>query len=169
MESIEDCLNRGRIISCLCLLYSLIDVTASLERLPNEGRAAFVRWVDENMLKRRSLPCTALELYAARCGVLHSFTPDSDLSRKGQARTIVYAWRKAKAEDLAEAGKRLGRNDVVVHITDIIECFREGLISYLDGVVHDCERLKKIESQATAWFTHMNQKTVRDFLSLPTS
>lgn len=166
LESIEDCLNKGRVLPSLCLLYSLIDVTASLERRPNEGKAAFVRWVDENMLEKRPLPCTALELYAARCGVLHSFTPDSDLSRKGQARTIVYAWGRSKAEELAEVGKRLGRTEVVLQIGDLIESFRVGLDAYLDEVVHDSERLRKIEQLETLWFTHLDQKTVARFLRL---
>src|SRR5271167_3287926 len=87
LEAIENCLANRRIVPCLCLLYTVIDVIASLERKPEEGtRAAFVHWVGENMLKTYPLPCTALELYAARCGVLHTFTPDSELSRHGKAR-----------------------------------------------------------------------------------
>jgi hypothetical protein len=168
MDALEDCLKSGRIISCLCLLYSLIDVTASLERRPPEGtKAAFVRWVEENMLKRQPLSCSALELYAARCGVLHTFTPDSDLSRDGLARTIVYAWGNARAEDLAEAGRRLGRNDVAIHIADLLACFRAGLDAYLEGVVHDSGRLRSIEQQATPWFIHMHQEIVNRFLSVP--
>jgi hypothetical protein len=82
LNAIEDCLERRRIIACLCLIYSAIDVIASLERRPNEStKAAFVRWVSENMSKARPLPCTPLELYAARCGILHTFAADSDLSR----------------------------------------------------------------------------------------
>ncbi len=166
LESIEECLNKGRVLSSLCLLYSLIDVTASLERGPNEGKAAFVSWVDENMLKQRPLPCTALELYAARCGVLHNFTPDSDLSRKGQARTIVYAWGRSKAEDLAEVGRRLGRTEVVLQIGDLIESFRAGLDAYLDEVTHNSERLRRIDQLKTCWFTPLSRDTVTRFLQL---
>ena len=61
LNTIEDCLELRRIIPCLCLIYSCIDVVASLERRPNEGtKAAFVRWVSENMSKARPLPCTPL-------------------------------------------------------------------------------------------------------------
>jgi hypothetical protein len=79
LAAIEDCLQKRRILQCLCLLYAGIDVVASLERMPQEStKSAFVRWVEENVLKVRPMSCTALELYAARCGILHSFTADSD-------------------------------------------------------------------------------------------
>jgi hypothetical protein len=146
LDAIEECLRQGRIISCLCLLYSLIDVTASLERQPTEGtKAAFVRWIDGNVLKGRPLPCSALEMYAARCGVLHTFTLDSDLSRGGLARTIIYAWGSASADDLAEAGRRLGRNDVALKIEDLVGAFRAGLGEYIEEVAHDSARLQNIE------------------------
>lgn len=69
LEAVEDCLKARRILSALCQLYSLVDVTASLEKRPGEGSSSsFVRWVDENMLPASALRCTALELCAARCG-----------------------------------------------------------------------------------------------------
>lgn len=72
-DAIEDCLAKGRLLPCLTLLYSGIDVIASLERKPGEGAcAAFVRWTEENLLKVHPLQCTGLELYAARCGVVHT-------------------------------------------------------------------------------------------------
>jgi len=166
LEAIEDCLEKRRILPCLCLLYSAIDVVASLERVPREGtKAAFIRWVDENMLKTRPMPCTALDLYASRCVVLHTFTADSDLSRDGSARRITYAWGNAKPEDLAKAAKLLGRTEVAVHIRGLIDGFRMGLASYLEAVVHSPERLRRIEESASLWFTHMEQDVVERFLN----
>jgi hypothetical protein len=50
LDAIEDCLQTRRFLPCLCLLYSGIDVVASLERRPDEGtKSAFVRWVEENI------------------------------------------------------------------------------------------------------------------------
>ncbi len=167
LESAEDCLKKGRVLSSLCLLYSLMDVTASLERRSGEGtKSAFVRWVDENMLKGRSSPYSALDLYGARCGVLHSFTPDSDLSREGQARKVIYAWGTARAEDLAETARNIGRDEIAVHIVDLMDCFRRGLETYLDGVMHSPERLKQAERNAELWFTKMDRRVVDDFLRL---
>jgi hypothetical protein len=167
LEATEDCLRKGQVIACLCLFYTLIDVVASLERAPDEGVGkAFVRWVEQNMLKVHHLPCSAIDLYAARCGVLHTFTPDSDLSRKGAARRVAYAWGHSTAEDLAEAGRRLGRDEVAVHIRELIVCLQAGLNSYLDELLRSPERLKNVEGRASMWFSALGHETVRRFLEI---
>src|SRR5664280_369361 len=100
-DSIEDCLVKCRILPCLILLYSGIDVFASLEAQPGQStKDAFLYWVEAYMLKGRSLSCSALDLYAARCGIIHAFSWSSDLSRSGKARKIMYAWGTADAAKL---------------------------------------------------------------------
>ncbi len=90
--AINSCEANKFVLPALMLIYSGIDILASLERRKGEGtKASFTRWVDEYLLKAVSLPCTSLELYAARCGILHTLTPESDLSRKGKAREVGYA------------------------------------------------------------------------------
>jgi hypothetical protein len=87
------CYENELLMPCLVLLYSGIDVAASLE--PSAGKGVgerFEKWVERYMLKGRSLPCTARELYAARCAVVHTFTPNSNLSKTGKARVIGYAF-----------------------------------------------------------------------------
>ena len=166
LVAIDDCLEKRRILACLCLLYSGIDVVAPLERTPKANiQSTFVRWVKENMLKARPMPCTALELYGARCGILHTFTPDSDLSRKGSVRKIIYAWGTAKSEDLSKAASLLGRAEVAIHIRELIDSFRAGLASYFDAIVHSPERLKRIEESADLWFTQLDQGTIAKFLN----
>jgi len=163
LETIEDCLRKRRLLSCLCLLYSGIDVVASLET-GKSTRSTFVRWVDENMLKTRPMPCTALELYAARCGLLHTFTPESELSRKGSVRRINYAWGASKVEDLAETTKALQRTEVAVHVRELVDSFRAGLASYIEDVRQNPDRLRRVEKFASLWFTHLDQDTVARFL-----
>ena len=56
--AIDDCMTQGRLLPCLSLLYTGIDVVASLERQPNEGTgSAFTRWADLYMVQRRALAC----------------------------------------------------------------------------------------------------------------
>src|SRR5438477_12737481 len=71
LDSIEDCLAKRRILPCLMLLYSGIDVIASLEA-GTASRSAFTKWVNRYVLKSTSLSCTASDLYGARCGILHT-------------------------------------------------------------------------------------------------
>jgi hypothetical protein len=165
LEAVEECLARKRILPCLTLLYSGIDVVASLED-SGSTRSTFTNWVDRYLLKNASLPCTAFDVYGARCGILHSFSAESNLSKEGKAREVVYAWGDAKAEDLALAAKALGRNDCAVHIRDLIDAFRAGLANYLEEVMHDPNRQQKIEARAGLWFTHMGQDAVKTFLQI---
>jgi hypothetical protein len=163
LDAIEDCLQRRRVLSCLCLLYSGIDVVGSLET-GKSTRSTFVRWVEENMLKARPMPCTALELYAARCGILHTFTPDSDLSRKGGARKLNYAWGHASTDDLAKIAKALGRAEIAVHVRELIDSFRAGLDLYIEKVMQNPDRLRRVEESSSLWFTHLDRDTVANFL-----
>jgi len=96
-EAVVRCLGARLILPALSLLFVGIDIVASLERQPGEGmKASFTRWVEQYLLPARPLGCTSIELYAARCGILHTFTAESDLSRTGKARKLYYAWGKEK-------------------------------------------------------------------------
>jgi hypothetical protein len=163
LDSIEDCLAKRRLLPCLILLYSGIDIVSALE--PRRASpSAFMKWVKKYLLKSTSLSCTASDLYGARCGIVHTFSAESDMSRKGKARQIVYAWGDAKTEPLASTSKRLGRNDCVVDIRELIEAFRLGLANYLEEVMQDDNRKRKLDAGASLWFTHMDQNTVKAFL-----
>jgi len=163
LESIEDCLDKRRLLPCLILVYSGIDIISSLE----PGRAsgsAFMAWADKYLLKAVPLACTPSDLWGARCGILHTFSAESDMSKKGQARCIVYAWGNANTGDLASAGKELGRHECVIHMRELINGFRSGLANYVEEVMRDDNRRKQLEAGASTWFTHMDQNTVKSFL-----
>jgi hypothetical protein len=166
MEAIEDCLDKRRLLPCLALLYTGIDVMASLGGGEREStKKAFTRWVDSYMLKGRGLPCTALELYAARCGVVHTFTSDSELYREGKVRQIFYAWGTASAEDLRQASDILRRKDcVVVHIRDLIDAFRHGLADYGEEIERDPIRQQAVAKRAGQWFVNLQAEIVKRFL-----
>jgi hypothetical protein len=168
-EAVVRCLDARLILPALSLVFAGIDIVASLERQPGEGtKASFTRWVEQYLLPAKPLGCTSLELYAARCGILHTFTPESDLSRTGKARKIYYAWGTAVASDLHETSNRLGKADVVaMHVSDLHEAFRQGVLAWFREVTADARRIQAVESAGGAWFTNMSVDTVRDFLADP--
>ncbi len=155
-----------RTLPALALVYTIIDVLGSLERKEGEGtRKAFVRWVDTHLLPDELLPCTALELYAARCGVLHSLTPDADLVTRGEARRLAYAWGKGSAADLREIARRLKRKDVVaIHVGDFIEAVDTAFRSYLEKAGADKDRLKVALKRSSKWFANLPMEVAADFL-----
>jgi len=168
-EAVVRCLDAKLILPALTLVFAGIDIVASLERQSGEGtKASFRRWVEQYLLPAKPLGCTSLELYAARCGIVHTFTPESDLSRTGRVRKIYYAWGTALASDLHETGSRLGKADVVaVHVGDLHEAFRQGVLTWFRDVTADAKRSQTVESAGGAWFTNMSIETVRDFLAGP--
>ena len=168
VESIEDCLAKHRILPCLVLLYTGIDVMASLEPLPGEGtQSTFVRWADRYLLNGRGFPCTALDLFAARCGILHTFTPDSRLYREGKARQIAYAWGTADVNSLEMSKQKLGGHDFsCVHLRELVDAFRSALVDHLEDVKTHPERNERFEKAAGRWFAHMDPAVVNDFLAI---
>jgi hypothetical protein len=164
-DSIEDCVSKGRVLSCLTLLYSAIDIFASLERQPNKGtRGSFVRWVDTYMLPNSALQFSSIDLYAARCGIVHAFSAESDLSRSGKARKIVYAWGTASAESLRHAGQSLGRNEVSVHVRDLIDGFGLAIVKYIDDVVDHPLQHERFFQSVGHWLVGVAPSVVDQFV-----
>jgi hypothetical protein len=78
----------------LILLFSTIDALAWLtcsHNQPDVKAADFMRWVDQYLMPGSGLPCTSSDLYAARCGLVHSLTPDARKIGEGHAQDIYYA------------------------------------------------------------------------------
>ncbi len=75
------CLNSKFPSAALSLMYIALDTAASLDhRLRREAsRARFVKWVERYILCSGDLACSALDLYGARCGLLHTYSPRSQL------------------------------------------------------------------------------------------
>ncbi len=99
----ESCLKSRFIMPSLILIYANIDIMASLNRKsPNKSvkRDDFVEWTEKYILQGNDLGCSAIDIYAARCAIVHTYTTESDLSRNGRARQIVYAWGAASKNDL---------------------------------------------------------------------
>jgi hypothetical protein len=163
------CYRHELLMPCLVLVYSGIDVAASLE--PSSGNGVgdrFEKWVDRYMVKGNSLPCTARELYAGRCAVVHSYTPDSNLSKAGKARVIGYAYGKADVNKLDEATLRANRQagQVNVHMEDLIEAFHSGYETYLKEALADSERRKEVMKHANIWITSMAPDKIDAYLAV---
>jgi hypothetical protein len=110
--AIETCLDGRHILSALTLLYSAIGTVCWLDSEQQfETRADFKRWAEKYMLNAKgskAVECTAIELYAARCGILHTSSGESRLAADGEARMLQYAWGTGSAAAANEVGKAIG-------------------------------------------------------------
>jgi hypothetical protein len=104
LAGIEACLERRCLVSSLTLMLSTIDVVSSLTRPESAAsttRSVFMRWVQEYMAEfLNAVGCSAQDICAARCGVLHTGTRRSGLSRRqADVKTFVYYWRDGPRPD----------------------------------------------------------------------
>jgi hypothetical protein len=121
------------------LIYSGIDGLAWLSVEDNTGvRARFEDWVEEYLFAVKAFPCSATDLYAARCGILHTFTGDSHLLARGQAKAIAYAWGDADVAALQRALDRTHRGECcALHINDLAEGLRLATAKLFDDADSD--------------------------------
>jgi hypothetical protein len=134
LAAIDLLVDSDLVTPAITLLYTTIDAMAWLA-LP-DGRETvkmgdFTGWVQRYELDRAVSPCTADELYGARCGFVHSCNPESTLSRAGSVREIVYMRGYAGRRMLQEEIEALGKENeaVALHLAD----FRRGLASAIEG------------------------------------
>jgi len=87
------CLDNDHLESAMILVYSGIDAFAWLNRPSNiedVRRTDFEQWVDTYLLPDSGLNCSSSDLYAARCGLVHSNTSESRLNREDRAHKVFY-------------------------------------------------------------------------------
>jgi len=166
---IDACLEKKAFIPALILTYSAIDTTGWLDsKAKFSTRDDFIRWVDEYLLKAKPLKCTAIDLYAARCGVLHTFTSTSQLSFSGKASIIFYAWGKANAEDMQrimDYKNTSSNHPIVVHIDELYQAWLSGLELWGKDLDCDSDRSARVIAKAAKFFRDVSIETVSRIIS----
>jgi hypothetical protein len=167
-SGIDACMEKKAFTSALVLIYSAIDTTGWLDSTEKfTTRKDFISWVEKYLLKAQDLKCTSLDLYAARCGLLHTFTSDSQLSSSGKARVIYYAWGKAKANDLQRTIDLQNKSNglVAVHIDELYQAWKSGLALFVEDLDKDPDRKTRVLTKAKKFFTEMGADTIFEILT----
>ena len=124
LRGIEAALDAQCMVSAVTLCYTTIDAVSALSR-PEERRdtcrSVFIEWIDSYLLPADGLVCNAIDLYGARCGVLHTYRPESALSVAGDACPIFYQWRDGPP---AAYERDLPANAVVVNVESLVLAVR---------------------------------------------
>jgi hypothetical protein len=154
LGAISKCVRSGFHLPALMLIYSTIDVMAWLDRDEEANdvtRSDFLRWADTYLLPDSDLGCTAIDLYAARCAILHSYSAESRLTREGIAKTVYYAWGTAREETLraAVAQSSLRGKVRVVHISNLLKALRKALAEF----IHASGHLPLIQERIAKFYT----------------
>ena len=144
------------------LIYAVIDsmAWAASDKGEKSTRKNFESWVARWLIPELPLIGEKIEpvdLYAARCAVLHTMTPDSDLTSKGAARTIAYAWGTSKAEVLAYAFKVKGISNVVaLHYDALYAAVNAGISAFLSAAATDQVLGSRLAEGASKHYTYID-------------
>jgi hypothetical protein len=153
---IQVCMDRQLQLPTLILLYTAIDVAAWIANDDPDAKVGkrFMAWVDGYMLKAKPMHCTAADLYGARCGVLHTLTPDSDMSDAGKARRICYAWGDRSADEMQKLIARVRTDSlyVWVHVGEVLEAWRLGIKLLEDEMAKDAAKAARIYARTNKFF-----------------
>jgi hypothetical protein len=155
-RGIKACQEQKLQLPTLVLLYSAIDIAAWMTNEDSNAGVGkrFMVWVDQYLLKANPMDCTAADLYAARCGIVHSLTPDSDMSAKGKARLVCYTWGDRNARELQELVKAAKMDDryVCVQIEELCDAWRGGLRLLMEELDRDPARAGCVHAKAAKFF-----------------
>jgi hypothetical protein len=154
--AIETCLQARLQIPTLILLYSSIDIMGYLDMPADKDSntsADFLRWADTYLIPNmKDAICTSMDLYSARCGLLHSMSYESNLTRKRDAKNIMYTGGKLKGFDFKSVLRSLGKDDVVINIDDFCISFRKGLKEFIQEITADDKKLALMLERAKNMF-----------------
>ena len=147
------CLSRGQNMPALVLIYTLIDSLAWSAGQKTDGvRKRFEAWVAVWLMPHLSVhvpDISPTDLYAARCAVLHTLTGDSDLSRAGKAKRVLYAWGTADSNVLRAAIQESNMPDhVALHFNDLFASLRQAVEVFLEAANKDEVLSKRLDEAA---------------------
>ena len=129
----------------LVIIYSTIDTCGLLDAPATQTVAtggSFKEWVKKYVLTYPGLEFNEIDLWAARCAVLHTFTSESDLSNAGKARQLVYYTGDESAPHIqrfvAFAKTQDGGKHLPVHYGYLAESVFSAMKAFIPHLAANC-------------------------------
>jgi hypothetical protein len=145
---IKACVKKKCVLSAVTLIFSAVDALSALTRPVDQletNRGYFKGWVEHYLLRHLTTSLTASDLYGARCGIVHTYGPNSGLSRKGEAKTIVYRWRTGhKPDDPILAA--YAHDALVVEVEALFEAMQNAVDDFQQRVCSDPDLRTRVET-----------------------
>ena len=165
LRAISLCLDNSLPMAALILMYVMMDNMAALDRAPDHEstkRSDFVQWVERYVIPESGLPCSATDLYAARCGLVHAHSSESNLSRQKKATPILYAWGPAASEQElqtlihAHCGQQcVDHVPLAIHVDRVCAALRQGVARFIREVKNDRSRQDLVLARASVIFSNL--------------
>lgn len=141
----------------LSLVFSSIDKMAWLCSADTDStRKDFLGWMDQYFMPGNTTTLSAIDLYAARCGFLHSGSAESKLYRDGKAKQIFYSTGPLRAQSeveneiftkLPEIGIRPD-DTVIVQCVELLGLWSAAINRFTDAIESDVTLRALVERKA---------------------
>jgi hypothetical protein len=155
-SAIDICFKKELFAPGLILLYSSIDVMAWLNRKTahkDVKQSDFLKWVKDYVLPNLKTRCNPIDLYAARCSFVHSYTAQSKLSREGKAKEIGYAWGPERARELQFVFDQTSKKGIIIlDIGELFAALRKGMQDFIVAIQADPDWFKIVNERALKFF-----------------
>jgi hypothetical protein len=159
-DSIGILLKERRTLPALILLYAAIDSLGSLlrpETKPDTDGTYFKKWADDYVINPSRPKFKSEDLWAARCGLLHQYTPSSKLSREGRAQQLHYFRTNGNTippamqyafKEIEKQGK------ILVDVDVLFEAFTKGVHRFSSAIDGDAFLKKRVLHHAKQFLGH---------------
>ena len=138
-RDIEVALTNNCLRAAVILIYAGIDTMAYLgmpEGQEDVERQDFVRWVERFLHIDDNKSVTGLDLYGARCAMLHSYGVVSKLSRDGKCKNIGYM----VANRAVVHNPKVHPDLALLSVHHLADAFFKGIDEYLVYIFADKKR-----------------------------
>ena len=105
----------------------------------------FIEWVDKYVLFEGREKLTGLELYIARCVILHSYSDYSSIMSMGDCRKIEYT--DQSNQDETEYNPKESDKIVKISVKALTEAFFKGVDRFFDYLFSDNEKALLVEKR----------------------
>jgi hypothetical protein len=140
----------GQWSQALMLAFCAVDACSSLARDPKRRwveREDFLSWVATYLLPvSPELPCTPIDLYAARCGLVHAYSSESSKRVTGDARELVYALPEGSAWRLLARPGTVSA--VYVDVRALLEAIAGGIGAFLRALQTDATLEARVKERS---------------------
>jgi hypothetical protein len=150
-RGIDLCLSEALVVPALALLYSGIDVLGFLvSTKPQATKQTFSDWANEYLaafLSKKGI--RGIDLYSARCGVLHTGQAPSRLVDAGKAREL---WYRFRGESHINLITNTPQPAVLIDVEELVEAFASGSSRFTSDVETNPAIGNPAEEKAKSFF-----------------
>jgi DNA processing protein len=167
-------LEKKLICPSLIQIYSAIDILGWLISEDDiSNRDSFLKWCEKYLMIDPRIQCSAMDLYGARCGIIHSYNPSSSLSKKdkqtqiAKAKQIAYAWGNVSKDDLTKIKDPRKDNEFAeIHINELHDALRKGMLLFIKDIEEDDNLLSRVIDKAKRFFINVSPVDLNTVLKI---